>query len=317
MENTQESAIPAENTATESTETVETPETTTETKETEAIEAKVDADPSLSKAEKQEIKKNLKKFKLKVDGREFEEEIDLNDEENLKKELQLSKVAQKRMNEKATIEKQVANFFDDLLKNPRKVLSDPALGIDLKKMAAEIIEDEIKNSQKSPEQLEKEKLQAELQKLKADTEKEKKEFREKELERLQAAETERYDMLMTKALEKSDLPKSPYVVKKMADYLIMGLESGNDVSPEDVLPLVREEIQNDLREMFAAMPDEVIEKVIGKDVFTRMRKKNLARAKEAVNKSVETASSIKDVGSTEKTEKEPEKKQSFREFFGV
>jgi len=118
---------------------------------------------------------------------------------------------------------------------------------------------------------------------------------------------------MSKALESSDLPKSPYVVKKMADYMLLGLNEGIDVSPEDVLPLVREEIQNDLRDMFAVMPDEVIEKIVGKEVFSRVRKKNVAKAKAAP---APVKSSIKDTGASKQTSSSAEKK-SFRDFFGV
>ena len=43
----------------------------------------------------QETQKLIKKLKLKVDGEEIEEEIDLNDEARLVKELQLARAAKK------------------------------------------------------------------------------------------------------------------------------------------------------------------------------------------------------------------------------
>ncbi len=129
-------------------------------------------------------------------------------------------------------------------------------------------------------------------------------------------EYERYDTLISKAIETSDLPKSPYVVKKIADYMLLGLNEGIDVSPEDVLPLVRDEIQNDLREMFAVMPDEVIEKIVGKDVFNRVRKKNVAKAKSAPQP---VKSAIKDTGAASKASASSSdaQKKTFRDFFGV
>ncbi|NDG28325.1 MAG: hypothetical protein EB120_14255, partial [Proteobacteria bacterium] len=173
--------------------------------------------------------RRVRSLKLKVDGREFDEELPFEIEEDpeileyLTKNLQMSKAAQKRMAEYAEYQKQVNSLVDKLRKNPRSVLSDPSIGVDLKKLAAEIIEEEIANSQKSPEQLEREKLEMELKALKEEREKEKETFRQKEFERLQEIEYERYDSLMTKALETSDLPKSPYVVKKMAEYMLLGL----------------------------------------------------------------------------------------------
>ena len=265
--------------------------------------------------------RRVRSLKLKVDGREFDEELPFEIEEDpeileyLTKNLQMSKAAQKRMAEYAEYQKQVNSLVDKLRKNPRSVLSDPSIGVDLKKLAAEIIEEEIANSQKSPEQLEREKLEMELKALKEEREKEKETFRQKEFERLQEIEYERYDSLMTKALETSDLPKSPYVVKKMAEYMLLGLNEGIELTPDDVIPLVRDEIQGDLRDMFSAMPEEVVEKLIGKETLGRIRKKNLSKAKSAPPAPVKSA--IKDSGAKQGNSKPADPKaKNFKDFFG-
>lgn len=254
---------------------------------------------------------STRKIKLKVDGQELEEEVNLDDEEYLRRELQLAKVAQKRMGEYANLEKRVQAFLEDLRNNPRKVLTDPSLGIDMKAVIAEIINEEAENSKKSPEQLEREKLEKELQSLKDEREKEKEDFKRKEFERLQSQAYEQYDVQMTKALEKSDLPKSPYTIKKMADYMLLALQENIDVSPEDVLPLVRQELQSDLKEMFALMPDEVIESIVGKDVIGRIRKKSVTKAKEMAAKVKPKTPGVKEGDS------KTAGKQSFKQFFGV
>lgn len=283
--------------------------------EVNAAESSAPASESTtSKVEKQELKKQIKKLKLKVDGREQEVEFDPTDDEFLTRELQKSRAFEKRAQDYSQLEKEVRTFVEELRKNPKKVLSDPSIGLDIKKLAADIIEEEIENSKKSPEQLEKERLETELKALKEQREKDVEESRQKEFERIKEREFERYDTLMTQALEKTDLPKSPYIVKKMADYLMLGVQAGYDVTPQDVLPLVKEEMQNDLKEMFAVMPDEVIEKIVGKDVFTRVRKKNIAKAK---NPPVPLNSSIKDTGTIQKDSKSTSKKQTFRDFFGT
>ncbi|NDC24780.1 MAG: hypothetical protein EB120_12555 [Proteobacteria bacterium] len=280
------------------------------------------SDPSASAAQKAEAKKTLKSLKIKFNGREYEEELpfEIPDDEDARdymaRHLQMSKLAQHKSQEEANLRKEVNSFIEQLRKNPRKILSDPNLGVDVKQLAAQIIEEEIENSQKSPEQLEKERIENELRELREQYEREKEESRTKEFERLQEIEFERYDNLMTKALESSDLPKSPYVVKKMADYMLMALDAGVEVTPEDILPLVRDEIQDDLKQMFAVMPDEVVEKVIGKDVFNRIRKKNLAKAKTAPTS---VKSSVKDSGApqSQKQSSQPAPKQTFKDFFGV
>lgn len=291
--------------ASESAETESSDETGLETK---------GQDKKTEEKKTEEVKKSSKrKLKLKVDGKEMEEEVDFDDDEYLTRQLQLAKAAQKRMNEYSQLEKEVAHFLKELKANPKKVLSDPDIGIDIKQLAASIIEEEIANAQKTPEQVEREKLEAELQKIKSEREQEKEQARQKEFERLQQQEFERYDMLMSKALEKSDLPKSPYIVKKMADYMLLGLQNNIDVSPEDVVPLVREEMVNDLKEMFAVMPEEVIENIIGKETINKLRKKKVAAVKAGApalpNKQV------LDTATKEETKKDSGKKVTYKDFF--
>lgn len=285
--------------------------------------AEVLNDPNASKAEKIEAKKMLKSLKIKFNGKEYDEELPFeipDDEKSVKymqNKLQMDRLARMKSQESADQQKMINQFLTDLKKNPRKVLSDPSIGVDLKKIAAELIEEEIENSRKSPEQLEKEKLEAELKAIKEEREKEKEEFNTRELERLQQQELERYDMLITKAIETSDLPKSPYIVKKMADYMLMGLQKGVDVTPDDVLPLVREEMQNDLKEMFAVMPEDVIESIVGKDVINRLRKKNLQKAKASQSMQAMSQAKVKDTGTTAPKEKAPTEKKDYKSFFGV
>lgn len=281
-------------------------------------------DPSASKAEKVEAKKMLKKLKIKFNGKELEEslpfEIPDSDEarEYMTRQLQMSKLAQSKSQDYSNLEKEVKQFIDLLKKDPRRVLSDPTIGLDVKEFAAKILEEEIENSKKSPEQIQREQLEAELKALKEEAKKKDEEFKSKEFERLQAQEFERYDTQISRALETSGLPKSPYVVKKIADYMLMGIQQGYDVSAEDVLPLVREEIQTDIKEMFSLMPDEVVESIIGKDIFTRIRKKNVQKAKEKSVTPATVRSAIKDIGQSSKQElKAAEPKKTIKELFGV
>lgn len=274
------------------------------------------SDPKASKAEKVEAKKQLKKLKLKIDGKDIIEEFDPNDDEYMTRTLQMAKMGQKRAGEKAQLEKEVNSFIDQLRKNPRKVLEDPSIGVDVKKFVAELIEEEIANSEKSPEELKYEKAQAELKAMKEEREKEKEDNRQKELVRAQETEMIRYDNLMTAALEKhADLPKSPYVIKKMADLMLLGLDNGVSLDPEDVIPLVREEMHEDLKQMFSVMPEEVIEALVGKDVFNRVRKKNLAKAK--ATPPPPAAKQGIDTGNSGKEPAKELKKISIKDFFGV
>jgi hypothetical protein len=278
-----------------------------------APEAKVD--PAVTKAEAKKVEKVLKKLKLKVDGKEIEEAFDPNDDEYLTRQFQMAKMGSKRAQEYSQLQKEVGQFLKELKENPRKTLSNPNIGLDIKKLAAEVIEEEIANSQKSPEQLEKEKLQQELADLRAEQQRKDQTMKEQEFQRLTQTAYERYDLQMTEALSKSDLPKSPYVVKKMADYMLEAVKAGVDLTPQDVLPLVREEMQSDIKEMFALMPDEMISAIVGKDVINRIRKNSVAKAKATPIPTTKVA----DTGKTSQTEKivKPGEKMNYRKFFGV
>ena len=79
------------------------------------------AKPSKKEQKKQEAR--IKKLKLKVDGQELEEELNLDDDEALIRQLQMAKMGQKRAKEKADLEKQLGMFFNELQKNPLGVLA--------------------------------------------------------------------------------------------------------------------------------------------------------------------------------------------------
>jgi hypothetical protein len=277
-------------------------------------------DAGESEAEQQltaaEVKK-IKKLKLKFNGKEIEEDLPFEIEEAhadwLTKQRQKAMLADHKANEYSQLEREIGAFIQELRKNPKKALSNPAIGLDIKQFAAEILQEEIEQAQKTPEQIKEEALQRELEELKAERAREKEEMNARELERLTEREYERYDNLMSAAIESSDLPKSPYVVKKMTEYLMMGIENGIDVEPKDVIPLIREEIQNDIQEMFQVMPAEVIEQILGKSNIEKLRKKRVASAKAPVP----VKASVKDVGAQKKEEVKEEKKQTLRDFFGV
>lgn len=267
-----------------------------------------------------EIKKYLNKIKIKVDGEESEEELPFDVEEGdeatikyLQKQAQLAKMSQKRAQEAAQTRNHLMSIIEQLKTNPRKVLSDPNIGIDVKQLAADIINEEIERSQLTPEQLKIKEMEDELSRIKAEREEQEEARRQEEFSRLQEQEFDRYDMLFTKALEGSDLPKSPYVVKKMADYMLLGIQNGYDVTPEMILPLVRDEIHGDIKGMFGAMPDEVLENFVDKQTYDRIRKRNLSKIKE--KPPVPMTKSVTDVVKPSKDSKNGKDKKSYREFF--
>jgi len=266
--------------------------------------------------------KRLNKLKIKFNQKEEDVDLpfDIPDDpkavEWMQKNMQMARLGTTKAQEYSQLEKEVFNFVEELRKNPRKALANPNIGVDIKKLAAEVLEEEIANSQKSPELLERERLEHELKSMKEDREREKEQFRQKELERYQEQEFQRYDSLMDKAFTEAKVPKNAWMVKRMADYMIYGIESGKQLTPQDVLPVVQEEMMEDLREMFASMPADRLKDVIGKDNLDKIRKYNISVGKKAPPAPV--SSQVKDIGNVKKpTSSEPVKKQTLKDYFGI
>jgi hypothetical protein len=280
----------------------------------EPVETASTTKEPVKKAE--EIKKQLKKLKIKYNNKEEELEYDPDDEEFMRKQFQMAKLGTAKSQDYSQLEKEVIAFVDELRKNPRKALANPSIGVDIKKLAAEIIQEEIEASQKSPQELERDKLESELRALKDERNKEKEVFRAKELERLQEQEFGRYSGLMDKAFKDHNVPKNDYMTKRIADYMIMGLQENMKLEPSDVLPLVKDEMMSDLKDMFAVMPADALKEVIGKENLDKIRKYNLSKSKD--KPPVPVGSSISDVNKVNNTanQKVAEKK-SIKEMFGI
>lgn len=260
----------------------------------------------ISKKEAQQLKKKLK---LKVDGQEIEEEIDWNDDAKLQKMLQKAYAADGRMQEAAKLKKQVEDLYNFINENPEEALRQ--LGKDPEKLAESIIERKLKELEMSPEEKEKQELQKRIEKY----EKEIKEREEREKQLYFETQRKEYatqlDQKITSALEQNkDLPKSSYVVKRIADALYKYTKAGIPVEVDQLVPAVKTQIKKEISEMFQAMPDEAFESSLGKENLERLKRMRMAKMKKTqkpqpVRRERETSQSV---------QKEP-KKIPMREFF--
>lgn len=298
------SEAPTDNTAEEAELTAE------ETAEAEA-ELKAKADP---KATKKAPASSKRKYSPKVNGRQMDIEFDPNDDAEMLKYLQKAMAADEKFQEAAALRKNVEQLVSELKSNPRGVLSHPELGIDIKKFAEDILNEEIKELQKTPQQKELEALQKQLETEKKQRESLEEGKRAAEMARLEEQAFKQFDDDITSALEKyPNLPKSPYVVKRIADTMIEAINLGyKDATITDIMPIVEQQISGEIQKMFETMPEELMEQLIGKNNLSRLRKTRLAKMKK-----VDTAQQIKSTGKTSDSEKKKEEKPiRFRDMFG-
>lgn len=241
-------------------------------------EAKTEPPKGLTAAER-------KIWKLKADGEEFE--FDATDEEAIKREIMKARGADKRFESGAALKKQAETFFE-MIKNPetlRRVLTDPRVGVDVKKFAEEIVWEQIQAQQreeewkKSPEK----KAQWEReQKLKEYEEREARETAEgntrAEREAQQRFEAS-YETKITKALEVGGIPKTPAAVARMAEYLMKSVEHGIDLSPEDLVEQVRKDYMDDFAAVLGQADGDQLLRILGESNAEKLRKADLKRLK--------------------------------------
>jgi hypothetical protein len=257
-----------------------------------------------------------KKLKLKVNGKEVEEEIDFNDDERLKRALQKEKAFDSASQELSQLKKQFAGVIEKL-KGDQVLELLKEVGHNVDSLAEKHIEKLVEQAKKSPEQIAREQMEAELKTLKEEKEKITKEKEEKELESMRNQFATEIESEISSALDKADtiLPKkNPKIIRAVAQNMLFAMQNGyTDVKVSDVIPLVEAEYRKDLKEIFDVLPEDTIEMLVGKNNLDRLRKKRIK------SKKVQTQTAnqlIKETGTSKPTEEQDSaRKRSFKKFF--
>lgn len=215
-----------------------------------------------------------RRLKLKVDGRD--EELD---EGEVIKWAQMGRSAQKRFQEAAAARKQAEDFIKMLKENPLEVLRNPAIGIDVRKFSEEFLTKELQKETLSPEQRRIQELEENLRA--SDNEKKQREEQQRveQHAKLQQHFAQDYETKITEALQTSGLPKTPLTVKRMADRMSAGIAAGFDLSPADVVQMVRQDYLTEVHDLFSQTDGDALIKILGDGVANKIRKADLARLK--------------------------------------
>ena len=274
-------------------------------------------------------RKRVSAIKVKFNGKESEEKLPFEiDEEHadwMREQIQKAKLSASKGQEYANLEKEnkalmadVQAFFQELKTNPKKALSNPMFGVDIKNLAAQVLEDELAEQEKSPEQREKEKLQARLQELEDERKKEKEEAESAKYQATLERAYEKYDNMLESTLKNNtDLPQTPYIVEKMTKYMSFMVEDGTEPDMEIIANQVRTEMESDIKHLLTILPVDKVEAILGAEVLSKLRKNRLAKAPSKVVPPT-IKSQVKDVATkTKKEEAKPAEKQTMRSFFGV
>jgi hypothetical protein len=273
-------------------------EPTTEGELQEAVEEAIEGG-----ATKEEVAQLIEDFELKVNGKTIKKTVDWNDKEALKRELQLAAAGRQAMQESTELKKLYANEIDRLKANPWDVLKE--LGLDPDELAEGRIQNRIEEMKKSPEQIERETLQRELEEARNKLKAEQEARETAESQRLLEQAATKLDEDISNALETHpELPNSEYAVKKIADVMLWAMDQGwDDVTVDDVIPTVKEEIKTDINRFMDDLPEEFLEAYIGRNNTERLRNKRLKQMKQTEN-----VSNIKKTATIEEPKEKPRKK---------
>ncbi len=298
--------------------------------QSEIVEPSVEASPE-GQIEEQEVEEvveeqpkvdeYIKSFKLKVNGKEIEEKIDLRDEARLIKALQLEKASQEAFQRASSKEKELAamnqqldQFFELLKSNPMAILMNPELGINAEELASKILDARIEEESKTPEQKE---LEAAKKKLEEYERKQKEAAEEADrlrLEKLQNDYEQEIETSINGAIDKGELPNSPYIVAKFGQLMEAALEYDVDVSAEELIPIVKEAYMRDVKEMLGKLPDNIVEEIVSPDRMKSIRTKRIQEVKKTAAKVAQPK--IEEVASKVKQETEKKRDPNFWKKFG-
>lgn len=219
-----------------------------------------------------------KKLKLKVDGEEIEDEIDFNDEEGLKRKLQLSYAAKKRMEEAKAAKAKAFEIIKAFEEDPSNVFKK--LGPKGREAAERYLLEQIQEEMLDP----KDKELRDLKKFKEEIEKERETAKEaakrKELEAQEAKYAEDFQKTIISALDKSGLPKSPESIKRMAQVMSKNLELGLELTPDELAHEVKNDLQGMLKSLIKEASGDQLVAMFGEDIANRIRKYDIQKLQE-------------------------------------
>ena len=195
-------------------------------------------------------------FNLKINGKEVTASRD-----EVIAMAQKAAAAQEMFQEAADTKKQVSNLLERLQSDPLSVLK--RMNVNVKDLA----EDYLYNIYKREEMPEDQRKSLEKDETLSAKEKElqekEKEIEERRLSILTEQYQRKYDQEVTAAMQSSGLPVTRESISRVANYMLMALNSNQDLSAADAVKLVENDYMQE-RKRFTANPDDLV-KYLGED----------------------------------------------------
>lgn len=235
------------------------------------------------KSDKQPPAEPKKRYKVKVD--DTEDEVD---EDELVRGYQRARASNMKFEEAAKIRKQAEKFIETLRTDPRKILANPKLGLDFKKLAEEYLAEQYEQELLSPEEIEQRKKDRELEEYRSKEQSAQKKQEQEREEQLKEFLRGDYEKKIIGALEKVQIPKTDACIKRMISYAKKNIQNGYDLPMEDIAELVREDYLSDVKQMFSSLEGDQLLQMLGNDIADKIRKSDLQKLKSSRKTSGQT-----------------------------
>jgi hypothetical protein len=237
-------------------------------------------------ADEEEIKDLIKEYELKVNGKTVKKKVNLSDDKEMQKLLQLAEVSQMSMQQRRELEKGIEDEVKRLLKDPKSVLRE--MGLNPTELAELWLTEEVNELKKSPEQVEKERIERELNELRSTLKKRDDEVKQSQMLQLQEQEGAKLRNEIEDALKvHKTLPDNSRTRARIADAMLFAIENAeklgidaSKVKVEDVIPTVEAEIKSELDGFLSELPEELFESYVGKKNLDKLKKKKLETIKQ-------------------------------------
>ncbi len=238
-------------------------------------------------ASEEEVQSMVRSFVLKVDGKEFTKEIDLNDEDAVRAELQKAYKGQLTMQAKAEQEKLFKEFLEGVQADPFKMLKQLNPEFDEVAYANSHFDKMLKAQEMSPEQKEAADREAKYNEAIERADRLEKEANDRQRNEENAKLTAGFKDSIEQALEAdSELRSDPMTVSRVAHHMHQAALKGIELEPKQVLDSVKNEIREQFKRSAGMLKDQnLLSKYMGEDLTEQLRKARV----EKVQKKVPTA----------------------------
>lgn len=230
------------------------------------------------KAESAQVQSMMRKLQMKIDGEDIEEDYDLSNEEQLKKDIQLARAARKRMAEAQDQKRKAFDIVQQFEQDPASVLK--RLGPKGYELAEQLLLEKMQSEMMSPQEREYQEMKSRLSKYEATEKSQKEEMERQNQESIEAKHAQTYQQTIISALDKSGLPKTPEMAKRMAFLLHKNLELGLDLDANDLADEARKEALGYVSSLTKDADAEKLLNLLGPEIAKKIRKHDLDQLKQ-------------------------------------